>query len=272
MRSLPLALAAAVLLLPAAVKATEPQPWRPDVRAAREYAKAQRGEVSFAVRTSARLYGYRKNRPTRSASVVKAMLLVAYLNHPRIRGRPLSRADLALIAPMIRRSANRPASIVHDFVGNGALVRLARRAGMRSFATSPFWGATRVTPADQARLFFSIDRLVVRRHRDTALALLGSIIAPQRWGVARVRPPGWALYFKSGWVEDIENQAALLRRGGRRVSLAVFVAGLGPSAGRAVQRGVARRLLRGLGRDSAPGWARRALIPSPLRTLRRRSP
>ncbi|CAN5480308.1 hypothetical protein BH20ACT19_BH20ACT19_04940 [soil metagenome] len=249
-----LALGIALLLAPVAAAASGTEPWPPDVRAAGQYAAGVAGgdSVSFAVRTSRRLYGYRMAKTTRSASVVKAMLMVAYLNHPRIRGRPLTRSDLALVTPLIRVSDNDAADAVQAFVGNGALRRLARRAGMRRFAGAPFWGATQITPADQVRLFFAIDRYVVRRHRDTALRLLRSIVGPQRWGIAQARPPAWALYFKSGWVRGIENQVALLRRGRRRVSVAIFVSGLEASRGRAVQRAVARRLLRGLDRDSIP--------------------
>jgi hypothetical protein len=67
-----------------------------------------------------------------------------------------------------------------------------------------------------------------------------------------VRPRGWALYFKSGWVPGTENQVALLRRGQRRVAVAVFTAGQSAAYGRATEREVARRLLRGLKRDSVP--------------------
>ena len=226
--------------------------WRPAVRAARAYASRRTGFTSFALRTPRRLYGYRDRTTTVSASVVKAMLMVTYLNHGGVRRRELSGADRALIGPMIRRSNNRAASQVRDFVGNGALVRLAHRVGMREFAPHPVWGATRISARDQTKLFLKIDRLVVRRHRRFAMRLLGSIVSYQRWGIAQVRPRGWALYFKGGWVPGTENQVGLLRRGKRRVALAVFTAGQSAAYGRETEREVARRLLRGLRRDSIP--------------------
>lgn len=226
--------------------------WRPDVRAATAYAERQGGSVSFAVRTPTALRGYRMRRVTVSASVVKAMLMVTYLNSPEVRGRKLRRADLALIGPMVRRSDNATATTVRNLVGNAALRRLARRVGMRDFATAVSWGNTRITAADQARFFFAIDRYVVARHRKTALRLLASIVPAQRWGIAQVRPPGWALYFKSGFVPYTQNQVSLLRRGRHRVAVAVLTSGLEWRAGRSVEREVARRLLRGLRPDSVP--------------------
>lgn len=226
--------------------------WHPALRAARAYASRRAGFTSFALRTPRRLYGYRDTETTRSASVVKAMLMVAYLNHRSVRGRRLRGAERGLVGPMIRRSDNGAATRVRNFVGNGALVRLAHRVGMRDFAPSLSWGATRISARDQAKLFLRIDRFVVRRHRRFAMRLLGSIVSHQRWGVAQVRPRGWALYFKSGWVPGTENQVALLRRGQRRVAVAVFTAGQSAAYGRATEREVARRLLRGLQRASVP--------------------
>ena len=84
------------------------------------------------------------------------------------------------------------------------------------------------------------------------MRLLGSIVSYQRWGIARARPRGWALYFKGGWVRGIENQVGLLRRGERRVAVAVFTSGQSAAYGRQTEREVARRLLRGLRPDSVP--------------------
>jgi hypothetical protein len=226
------------------------------VGAARAYAAHRAGSVSFAVRTPQHLYGYRPHRTARSASVVKAMLMVAYLNHRTVRGRRLRGGDRALLAPMIRWSSNGAASHVRNFVGNGALSTLARRAGMRRFRPMPAWGFSRISAADQARFFLSIDRLVVRRHRRTAMRLLASIIPAQRWGIARARPRSWALYFKGGWGSGsgaVDHQIALLRRGERRVGVGILTTGnLSHAYGQATLEGVARRLLRGLREDSVP--------------------
>ena len=231
-------------------------PWSPDVDAARDYARDRAGSVSFTVRTERRAWGYRGDRVDRSASVVKAMLMVTYLNRPSVRSRPLRAGDYALLSPMIRRSNNRAASRVRDIVGNESLSRLARRAGMRRFATAPSWGATRISTADQTRFFLKLDRFVARSHRDTALALLRSVARSQRWGIARARPPGWNLYFKGGWGDnsgEVDHQMALLTRDGRRVSVGIMTSQNPSKAyGDRTLEGVARRLLRGLGPDSVP--------------------
>jgi hypothetical protein len=220
------------------------------VHAAREYAQARVGQISFAVRTERHLYGVETGRTVPSASVLKAMLLVAYLRQPDVRGRALTRTDRALLEPMIRWSDNVAATRVRDIVGNGGLVRLAHRVGMRAFAPAAIWGLSRVDAADQTLFFLHIDRYVPARHRATALRLLSSIVPSQRWGIGRVRPAGWALYFKGGWGSGtgaVDHQVALLRRGKRRVSVAILTTSSPSHAyGKQTLRGVAARLLSGL--------------------------
>jgi beta-lactamase class A len=226
-------------------------PWRPDTEAAKEYSTTRLGEVSFAVRTEGHLYGAGVRRTVPSASVLKAMLLVAYLREPSVRDRPLRKPDRDLLGPMIRRSDNVAATRVRDSVGNDGLVRLAHRVGMRAFTPAAIWGLSRIDAADQTLFFLHIDRFVPRRHRATAMRLLSSIVPSQRWGIAQVRPPGWALYFKGGWGSGsgaVDHQVALLRRGQRRVSVAILTTASPSHAyGKATLRGVASVLLRGLG-------------------------
>ncbi len=52
------------------------------------------------------------------------------------------------------------------------------------------WGLSQIDALDQARYFLRIDSLVTPRHRAYALKLLNTITPTQRWGIARVRPPG----------------------------------------------------------------------------------
>jgi hypothetical protein len=229
-------------------------PWRPSLGAAIRYASHRQGVIAFAVRTPTRSWGWHAADTFPSASVLKAMLLVAYLDLPSVRRRPLRPADRALLRPMIRRSDNAAAGEVLGIVGSARLRRLARHAGMRRFTpVTGVWGLSRIDAADQARFLLRIDTLTPRRHRAYALLLLRTITPSQRWGIARVRPAGWRLYFKGGWGSGtgwVDHQVALLTRGDERVSVAILTHLDGSHAyGEETLRGLALRLLSGL--DSA---------------------
>ena len=75
------------------------------------------------------------------------MLLVAYLDLPSVRERPLGPDDRALLVPMIRRSDNAAAGRVLEIVGPERLRGLAHRAGMRRFTpVTGIWGLAASTP------------------------------------------------------------------------------------------------------------------------------
>jgi hypothetical protein len=225
------------------------QLWRPDMTAAAAYARGRTGDIAFAVRTADRFEGYRADHQEWSASVVKAMLLVAYLDRPTVSGRALSPGERAVLGPMIRASNNDDAQQIFDMVGQGSLSALARRVGMTHFATNPVWGETQITPRDQTRFFLGIDGFVAARHRSYAMRLLRSVIPPQRWGIGELPQTGWRLYFKGGWgygtgLED--HQVALLVRGCARVSIAVLTMYDGSHLyGKQTLKGIFARLLRG---------------------------
>ena len=222
--------------------------WRPDVSAAIGYARTRTGDIAFGVRTQGRFYAYRPDHEEWSASVVKAMLLVTYLDSGRVRGRALSPAEQGVLGPMIRSSDNDDAQRIFDTVGQAGLRMLAARVGMTRFASNPVWGETRVTPRDQTRFFLHLDSFVVARHRSYAMRLLRSVIEPQRWGIGQLSIPGWKLYFKGGWgygtgLED--HQVALLVRGCARVSIAVLTMYDGSHPyGKATLKAIFARLLR----------------------------
>ena len=115
----------------------------------------------------------------------------------------------------------------------------------------PAWGFSRISAADQTRFFLGIDRFVVRRHRGTAMRLLNTIVGPQRWGIARARPRGWALYFKGGWGVGrrarwtIRWRCCAAASAGSRVAI-LTTGNPGHEYGKTTLEGVARRLLRRL--------------------------
>ena len=95
--------------------------WHPDMAAAIAYARSRVGDIAFAVRTPSRFYGYRPDHQEWSASVVKAMLLVTYLDSAPVRDRALTARDTSVLGPMIRISDNDDAQIIFDTVGQAGL-------------------------------------------------------------------------------------------------------------------------------------------------------
>jgi Beta-lactamase enzyme family len=242
---------AAVALLLAAAPAAQAEPggWSARKAAAVQWAQDRRGVESFAfVDSRGRLRGYRPWRVAPSASLLKPMLMVAYLNRSSVRNRPLGDADRRLLGPMIRRSDNYTAGVVLNVVGARRLNALARRADMVHFRLRSPWGLSEITAGDQARFFYRIDRYVPRRHRAFARRLLATIVPSQRWGIPPVRPVGWRILFKGGWGSGtgrVAHQSALLLNKGRRISVAVLTEWNPNHAyGTWTIRGVARRLLR----------------------------
>jgi hypothetical protein len=242
----------AAALVPAMLPATATGAWRPHIRQAARYAAHRHGVIAFSVKTADGQWGRSQRRTFPSASVLKAMLLVAYLNEHGVRDRALTRGEKALLDPMIRRSDNAAASAILGRVGTGRLRRLARRAHMHRFRpVVPVWGLSRIDAGDQARFFYRIDALLPARHRAYAMDLLAHITPSQRWGIGRVAPPpGWRLFFKGGWGSGsglVDHQVALLTRGKERTSLAILTYADGSHAyGKETLRGIAKRLLRGL--------------------------
>ena len=251
-------LAASALLVPASSGiAGEPKrqrPWRPDVTAAKRYAQGRAGEVAFAVIDQrGRFRGYRVRDTAPAASVFKVMLLASLLRK-RSEGR-LRRSDRLLLAPMIRWSDSVAATTVRGMVGVRRIRRLARVAKMRDFDYRPIWGLSLTSPRDQVRFMYRLQRYVPKRHRAYDRWLLSHVVRSQRWGIGRVVPRGWKLFLKGGWGSGsgrVDHQVALLKRGRKRIALAIFTE-FNPSHayGKRTLRGVARRLLRGFEHSGA---------------------
>ncbi|MGH3091752.1 MAG: serine hydrolase [Gaiellaceae bacterium] len=246
--ALALVLVVGLALAPAAAEAGTSSWWERREAAVR-YVEGRQGVVSFAfVTPRGKLRDYRKWRPAPSASVLKAMLLVAYLNRSAVRGRALTDSDRSLLAPMIRRSDNATATRVLGIVRERGLDRLAERAGMSHFRLRSPWGLSEITAGDQARFFYRIDRYVARRHRGYARWPLAHVVRSQRWGIPPEVPSGWRVFFKGGWGKGtgrVTHQSALLQDGGRRTSIAVLTEWNPSHAyGTRTIRGIAARLLR----------------------------
>ena len=224
-------------------------PARRRIRAVRRYLRTRSGVNSWALIDSwGREHGFAPHRVYVSASLVKAMMLVAYLRG--IGDRMPDAGERASLGPMITESSNDAADTVYYRVGDAALYGVAKLAGMTSFWVGGYWGNAHFSAEDQARFFRRIDRLVPKRSRGYARGLLSSIVSYQRWGFASFAgAAGFRTFFKGGWrgtgMGQLVHEAALFERGDTRLSMAVLTDG-NPSHdyGTETLRGVAQRVFR----------------------------
>ena len=219
------------------------------VRSARRFARGRAGRVAFAVaddRGRLRCFACRRTYP--SASLDKAMLLVADLRRLAREDRRPAAADRALLGRMIRESSNDAADAVFARNGDAGLDAVARSADMRDFAGVGYWSGARLSAADQARFFARLDGLLPGAERAFARRLLRTVVPAQTWGIPDVSRPRWVTLFKGGWRPEagrsLVHQAARLERDGRMVTIAVLTDG-NPNHfyGRRTLRGIAERLL-----------------------------
>ncbi len=194
---------------------------------AARYLAGRAGKKAFAVLNDhGSLAGVSLHRRFHSASVVKSMLLVAYLRMLSEQHRPLDAAGRALLYPMIHSSDNEAASAVLAIVGEDALDRVAGEAHMTDYqAGGAFWGFTEVSAADLARFFYNQDALIPQRFDGYARWLLSTIEPAESWGIPAVARPEFQVFFKGGWLPEVEglvNQVARLERPGIVFALAVL--------------------------------------------------
>jgi Beta-lactamase enzyme family len=236
--------------------AATPRPY--DMRRAWRYARRRGGLVSFAVvDTEGRMLTRQGGRLFASASVVKAMLLVAELRRLAESALPLDPLTEDLLEAMIAWSDNDAADAIYARVGDPGLIAVAEAANMRRFAVAGYWGNAQVTAADLAHFFSRVQRLLPREHRRAGLRLLASVVPGQRWGLPKAAARGsWTVYFKGGWREtdsgELVHQAGWLKDGERELTIAVLTDAQ-PSRLHAIHtvRGIADRLVKGRDRPAS---------------------
>jgi plasmid stability protein len=241
--------ACGVLAAGAGAQPGAPYPSAAAVARARSYLRDRSGTKAFAVigpEGAAR--GVNIHLRFHSASVVKSMLLVAYLRHLAAHDRSLEPEDRALLYPMIHSSDNEAASAVLAIVGSRALSKLAADAHMRDYVSGGAeWGFTEISAADLASFFLHQDSFIPRRFVGYARWLLSGIEPSESWGIPAVARPRFQVFFKGGWLPEIEglvNQGARLEHHHRVLGIAVLTRE-DPSMGYGEQtiEGVTRRLL-----------------------------
>jgi len=226
------------------------------IAAAERFLDTRAGRTSFAVVDSTgRISGVRLHEHFETASVVKVMILTAYLQMVAAEDRDLNTTDTSLLYPMIHVSDNNAASAALSIVGGAAVARVAREAGMSDYAPGVGWWAyTQTSAIDQASFLFMLDRLIPQRFYGYARYLMSTIEPSQSWGIPPVARPLWQVFFKTGALPEqgLFNEVARLERGPLTFTIAVFTDG-DPSMGYGEQtiEGVAARLLAGFAVDGS---------------------
>lgn len=217
---------------------------------ASRYLKRRSGYTAFAtIDSEGRISGTHLHRTFVSASVVKAMLLVAYLRKLAAEHRGLDSGSRSLLEPMIELSDNDAATAVWSLVGEPRVWALARHTAMTDFSVSGYWSSAQISAADQARFFFTMEDSIPRQFRPYARRLLSHIVDYESWGIPAVaRARGWDVFFKGGWRGtergQLVHQVARLQRPRMRVAIAVLTDG-DPTMSYGIEtiQGVTARLL-----------------------------
>ncbi len=234
-----------------------PVPGAKAVAAAVKWVSGRHSRTGVAVVDSrGELHGWHEHLPFTGASLVKAMLLVAYL-----RKEPHPAGLDAAATLMIYKSDNAAAHAVQGAVGMSGITKVARLAGMRDFKAGGSWIDCKVSAADQARFFYDYLKYVPASRRSFARTLLNGVVSYQRWGIpAAAGPDGWKAFFKSGWLE-MDNvlmvQAAWVEKKGVKWAAAVLTEeNPTKSYGWDTQKGFAGLLL---GHQPTPAYLARVL-------------
>jgi hypothetical protein len=172
------------------------------IRRASLYLNSRGGHTALAVVDSeGRLSGIHIHDTFITGSVVKAMLLVAYLRRLDAQGeRQVDSDSNAFLYPMIHVSDNDAATKCWSIVGDGGLYALAHAAGMTDFSITTDWGSAMISAADQAKFFSEMDKLIPHEFVGYARYLLSTIADYESWGIPAIaRPLGYTVFFKGGW-------------------------------------------------------------------------
>ncbi len=218
---------------------------------AEAYLVGRGGHTALAVVDSeGRLSGMNLHSQFITGSVVKAMLLVAYLRRLDAMGQhTVDSNSNSILYPMINVSDNNAATRCWSIVGNSGLYSVAGAAGMTEFSVTTDWGSARISAADQAKFFFEMDSLIPREFVGYARFLLSTIAGFESWGIPAIaRPLGYQVFFKGGWRPSpdiyLVHQIARLEGHGRTFSIAVMTDGdAGMGYGIASLEGATRALL-----------------------------
>jgi hypothetical protein len=199
---------------------------------AEAYLAGRGGRTALAVvDTEGRLSGANLHSQFITGSVVKAMLLVAYLRRLHDMGQhTVDPYSNSILYPMINVSDNNAATRCWSIVGDSGLYGVAGAARMTEFSVTTDWGSAMISAADQAKFFFEMDSLIPHEFVGYARFLLSTIAGYESWGIPAIaRPLGYQVFFKGGWRPSpniyLVHQIARLEGHGRTFSIAVMTDG-----------------------------------------------
>lgn len=165
---------------------------------------SRRDDVSLSVhdRRSGGVFSYNAPLENATGSIVKVMVLVAFIERRRESGRGLSEHSKALAERMIRYSDNDATnSLLAQAGGSPSITALAERLNMKSTKGRGAWGRTTTTATDQRVLMDAIvsGKVLTPVDRRYVLGLMRQVTPEQRWGAGTV-PAGAIAEVKNGWV------------------------------------------------------------------------
>lgn len=140
-----------------------------------------------------------------SASVVKATVLATLLWDAGRQHRSLTSRERGLATEMITKSDNDSTSALWKQLGTGKVSAFLKAAGMTQ--TTPgadgYWGLTRITARDQAKLLALLtsgNSVLGDDARAYELGLMSRVVAGQRWGTPAGVQGGTTVQLKNGWL------------------------------------------------------------------------
>jgi len=167
-----------------------------------------------------------------TASVFKVMVMAGTLLEAQREDRDLTDWEMSQLTPMITRSANSPVrALWRSFGASPWFVDQGRIFGLDETSISAdrgaAWGGTRTSASDQVDLL----RQVLlgewgplnESSRQTAFALMTSVVPEQTWGVGAGVPDSWTVAQKNGFAGSRINSVGWIHKPGESPGYVVVI-------------------------------------------------
>lgn len=140
-----------------------------------------------------------------SASVVKAVVMMAVLRRAQEADRELTGREDSLVTAMITRSDNDATTALWRGLGRAGVQRFLDLAGLTHTLLNErgAWGLTRITVQDEMRVLALLDSdnpVLSPESRSYGMDRLASVVDSQRWGTPAGVPDGIGVHVKNGWL------------------------------------------------------------------------